>query len=331
MSIRNLTQLKKLADRAIREIESPSGPKGLYEPVKYALDGSGKRLRPLLLFALAESFGVNPENYLSQGAAIEMFHNFTLLHDDIMDNASMRHGLPTVHCKWNIPTAILSGDAMMTFSDILMMRNLPENITHKVMMIFSDTAMKIYDGQQMDMDFENEKRVSIDDYIEMIMLKTGALFGCAAGIGLLLAHREPSSKTNVLFKNIVKLGYLIGVVFQLQDDFLDTYGDSKTFGKMIGGDILNDKKTWLMITALNSELKDEVKALSSNKNISGADKIREMKAIFNRLSLSEKINTEIDKNVKLAYETLDVVGADMVQGGKELIKDYIKLIIGRDK
>ncbi|MCH5248001.1 MAG: polyprenyl synthetase family protein [Muribaculaceae bacterium] len=331
MNLKTIQQLKKLADRSIDDVKFTTGPKGLYDPVKYALDGSGKRLRPLLLLVMAEAFGADAEKYLHQAAALEMFHNFTLVHDDIMDKASLRHGVATVYRKWNVPTAILCGDAMLTYSNILMMDGLPQSVIHRVMMIFSETSMKIYEGQQLDMDFETSGKVTIDEYIEMIMLKTGALFGCSTAIGLLLSKDEKTPSMNILFKNVVKLGYLIGVIFQLQDDMLDTFGNSQTFGKVIGGDILNDKKTWLLINALNSNLKNEVKRVIANKELTGDEKIKEMKTLYDRLQLKEKITTEINKNVKLASETLDSIGENLVPGGKELIWEYINLIIGREK
>ena len=199
--------------------------------------------------------GKDPMTAIHQAVAIEMFHNFTLLHDDVMDNADVRRGRPTVHRKWDEETAILSGDAMLTTSTMLLAIKAGENLA-SALDLFNGTAMNIYEGQQLDMDFEKRLDVSIEEYMEMIRLKTSVLLGCACGMGALMA-RTPF-ETQLQFFNY---GVNLGLAFQLQDDYLDTYGDPKTFGKAIGGDILNDKKTRLLIMALKEDQTGEVRNL----------------------------------------------------------------------
>lgn len=254
----------------------PTVPQGLYEPVRYMLGGGGKRLRPVLLCASAHAFGVQPDHVRPQALGIEMFHNFTLLHDDVMDNADVRHGRPTVHCKWNVPTAILSGDTMLTLASTLM-GECDSDCRADILDLFNRTAIMIYEGQQYDMNFETIDNVTVDEYIEMIRLKTAVLLASACKLGVMLA-RQPMD----VCRDMYEFGELMGLAFQLRDDYLDTYGDEATFGKAIGGDILNDKKTWLRVKA--SELAgDELHQLSQ---LEGKEKIKEITALYSRLGVN---------------------------------------------
>lgn len=235
----------KLVDDAIAALKLPAEPAGLYRPIEYTLEGGGKRLRPVLALAAAEACGSHPGDTLNQALAIEVFHNFTLLHDDVMDRADMRRGRPTVHHKWDDNTAILSGDAMLTLATSLLADG-AGNLLGKILALFNHTAMQIYEGQQYDIDYENRNDVTVDQYMSMIYLKTSVLLGCACRMGGIMA----GASEHVL-DALYDYGANLGMAFQLRDDYLDTFGDPDVFGKKIGGDILNDKKTWLRISAMS--------------------------------------------------------------------------------
>lgn len=287
-----------MVNQAIANLKLPSQPAGLYDPIRYTLDCGGKRLRPVLVLSACEAMGGEPMSAIHQAIAIEMFHNFTLLHDDVMDNADVRRGRPTVHKKWNEETAILSGDAMLTTSTMLLAIKAGDKLA-TALDLFNGTAMNIYEGQQYDMDFETRLDVSVEEYIEMIRLKTSVLLGCACGMGALMAGADFESQ--VAFFNY---GVNLGLAFQLQDDYLDTYGNPETFGKAIGGDILNDKKTWLLIMALNEDKTGTVKALIGD-NSNQQEKIEKVRAIYNSLGLPDRIHELIRAYIDSAIACLD--------------------------
>lgn len=287
-----------MVNQAIANLKLPSQPAGLYDPIRYTLDCGGKRLRPVLILSACEAMGGEPMSAIHQAIAIEMFHNFTLLHDDVMDNADVRRGRPTVHKKWNEETAILSGDAMLTTSTMLLAIKAGDKLA-TALDLFNGTAMNIYEGQQYDMDFETRLDVSVEEYIEMIRLKTSVLLGCACGMGALMAGADFESQ--VAFFNY---GVNLGLAFQLQDDYLDTYGNPETFGKAIGGDILNDKKTWLLIMALNEDKTGTVKALIGD-NSNPQEKIEKVRAIYNSLGLPDRIHELIRAYIDSAIACLD--------------------------
>ena len=220
-------------------------PASLYEPVKYVLSIGGKRIRPVLMLLAYNLFKDDPKSILMQACALETYHNYTLLHDDLMDNADLRRGQPTVHRKWNANTAILSGDSMLVLAYQRMAQCRRDKLAD-VLQLFTETALEIGEGQQYDMDFEQRNDVSEAEYIEMIRLKTSVLLACALKIGAILAD-APAADCD----NLYRFGEQIGLAFQLQDDFLDVYGDPKVFGKAIGGDILCNKKTFMLINAYN--------------------------------------------------------------------------------
>lgn len=287
-------------NEAISEIEYPTSPRGLYEPIEYTLEGGGKRIRPVLALAVCDALGVPLDVVKYQAMGIEMFHNFTLLHDDVMDKADMRRGKPTVHIKWNDSTAILSGDAMLTMATQLVCRNAGEK-TAEALQLFNRTAMEVYDGQQYDMDFESRMNVTVDEYINMIKLKTSVLLGCACEMGAIMAGADMSVR-----QAFYSYGLKLGLAFQLQDDYLDTYGDPAVFGKKIGGDILNDKKTWLLISALDQDDSGEL-AMVVGKNIAPELKIATVKSVYNRLKLADKCRGLIDRYAKEAIAHLDAL------------------------
>jgi len=289
-----------IIEREIADIRFPLSPAGLYAPIKYILDGGGKRLRPTLLMASAEAFGLEAVKVARQALGIEMFHNFTLMHDDVMDRADVRRGRPTVHRRWNDSTAILSGDAMLTMAAQAMACCPPEK-QEAVLALFNTTAMEIYEGQQYDMDFENRNDVGVDEYLMMIRLKTSVLLACACRIGAMLAGASEKG-----CDAMYRYGELLGLAFQLKDDYLDTYGDPTIFGKEIGGDIINEKKTWLWINAM-AERKEAMCDVLDRK-LTDYLKIREIKAIYDSLDLPARSHELILGYSTAAVEALDDAG-----------------------
>ena len=294
--------LVKYINSAISKIKYPDEPSGLYEPIKYTLSDGGKRLRPLLTLATCDALGGDIDGAKNQAIGVEIFHNFTLLHDDVMDNADMRRGKATVHRKWNEATAILSGDAMLTLATQFMTKGDGTKIWD-VISLFNTTAMEVYQGQQYDMDFEKRLDVTVDEYLEMIRLKTSVLLGCACKLGAIMAGAFDSEQ-----KAFYKFGVKLGLAFQLQDDFLDTYGDPNVFGKKIGGDILNDKKTWLLISALNEDNSGNLKEIVGNKEIASEEKIAQVKAIYDSLNLGNRCKELMEKYATEAIDALKTVG-----------------------
>lgn len=260
----------------------PSHPKGLYEPIEYTLRSGGKRLRPTLLLAAYKGYKDDVSNVRSQCIGIEMFHNFTLLHDDLMDKSEVRRGLPTVHKCWNANTAILSGDTMLTMATQLI-SDCADSHLRAVLNLFNATAIEIYEGQQLDMDFETRRDVTVDEYMKMIRLKTSVLLGCSLKTGAIIAD-APDADADALYR----FGLLLGIGFQLRDDYLDTFGDPLLFGKQIGGDILNDKKTWLMITACEEDNSGVMKKIAENR-LEGEEKINAVRDVYLDLNLDKRI------------------------------------------
>lgn len=291
-------QYLTIIEQAVASIRYPKQPDGLYAPIRYTLEGGGKRLRPMLTLASCQAFGVEPETAINQAVGIEMFHNFTLLHDDVMDRADMRRGRATVHVRWNDSTAILSGDAMLTLAGMLVARECPAQRLNDVTSLFNRTAMEIYEGQQYDMDFEQRTDVTVAEYMEMIRLKTSVLLGCACRMGAIMADAEVDDQ-----KAIYRYGEKLGLAFQLRDDFLDTYGDPIVFGKEIGGDILNDKKTWLLITALAEDTTGVLLSEISHPSLRD-EKIARVRAVYDRLDLAARCNALVDTYVSDAIAEL---------------------------
>lgn len=305
----------EIIEKAVAGIVYPQQPAGLYAPIRYTLEGGGKRLRPVLLMASAKAFGAEPASVISQALGIEMFHNFTLLHDDVMDNADVRRGRPTVHRRWNNSTAILSGDAMLTMATRLIADcdggKLPE-----LLRLFNTTAMEIYEGQQFDMDFENRDDVTVDEYMEMIRLKTSVLLACACRMGAMLGgacERDCEA--------MYRYGELLGLAFQLQDDYLDTYGDPALFGKEIGGDIINEKKTWLWITAM-AECPAQMNAVL-DKKLTDYLKIKEIKEIYDSLNLPSRSHELIERYASEAVACLSDVAVTAAA------KDFFKALAAK--
>ena len=257
----------------------------LYIPIDYTLQRGGKRLRPLLCLKACEAAGANALDAINQAVAVEMFHNFTLIHDDVMDKSDTRRGRPTVFAKWGSTQAILSGDALLTLA-IQKVAECDGKNLKKVLEVFNKTALEVYEGQQLDMDFETRDDVTTDEYLEMIRLKTSVLLGCACRIGAIIGNASEN-----MCDALYKYGEMLGLAFQLRDDWLDTFGNVELFGKPIGGDIRNKKKTWLYITAQSESGFEMNEALKLNDD----ERVAKVTEIYASLDLSERCDTLIQR------------------------------------
>ncbi|MCH5218145.1 MAG: polyprenyl synthetase family protein [Muribaculaceae bacterium] len=314
------------AEMALRALKlSEKEPASLYGPVDYALSSGGKRLRPGLVMMSAESFGSEKALDASRNAAagIEMFHNFTLLHDDVMDHSEMRRGRESVWKKWDATTAILSGDTMLTLATQLVSK-VEDDKLRSVLDTFNHMALEVYEGQRLDLDFENADSVNSDIYIEMIRKKTGALLGAAGAIGAIIAG-APEKDVAAM----ATFGEMLGIAFQIQDDWLDTYGDSSTFGKPIGGDILNDKKTFLLVKAMEADA-GTVDALKvTMKELKGEAKIKAVTRIYEKLNLNEVTRQAVSFYTKQALKALK--GTSLSEEKREPFRLLVDKLTGRKK
>ena len=298
-----LENFSGMVDSALATLKYPKTAPALFAPVAYTFEGGGKRLRPCLTLAVYSALThQNPENALNQALAVEMFHNFTLLHDDVMDRAEIRRGRPTVHCRWNDNVAILSGDSMLTYATQLLAKEAGDKLD-KMLDMFNKTAMEVFQGQQLDMEFESRNNVSISEYLEMIGLKTSVLLGCACALGAIKADASDKD-TEAMYS----YGFEMGLAFQLRDDWLDTFGDPAIFGKEIGGDIINNKKTWLLITA-HEEEPDEIEGILS-EDLENHEKISQVIRVYNHLNLSSRCDELCIEMAQRAIESLNKVTMD---------------------
>jgi len=282
-------------------------PRSLFVPIEYILSIGGKHIRPALTLIACNIFSEAVDNAIKPALGLEVFHNFTLLHDDLMDQADKRRNRPTVHKKWNNNTAILSGDAMVIAAYRLISET-PEPHLKKVLDLFSQTAMEICCGQQYDMDFEQRNDVREDEYIEMIRLKTAVLMACCLKTGAIVGGAREKDADR-----LYRFGINIGLAFQLQDDLLDVYGDSATFGKNIGGDILCDKKTFLLINALrlaNPSQKAAIERFKDGNSFEPLDKITTYTDIYNTLNIKDITLKKIDCYYQLAMKELESLEAE---------------------
>lgn len=279
-------------------------PSGLYDPVKYVLSMGGKRIRPVLMLLSYGLFKDDVESVLMSACALETYHNYTLLHDDLMDNADMRRGHETVHRKWDANTAILSGDSMLVLAYERMAKCNPVYLSD-VLHTFTETALEIGEGQQYDMEFETRNDVTEDEYIEMIRLKTSVLLACAQKIGAILAGASKQDQDN-----LYKFGEQIGLAFQLQDDYLDVYGDPKVFGKKVGGDIICNKKTYMLINAYNradAEQRRELQHWMEAETFNSDEKVAAVTAIYNKVGVDKLAIEKIAYYFEESKKYLDAV------------------------
>ncbi|MBP7397217.1 MAG: polyprenyl synthetase family protein [Flavobacterium sp.] len=282
-------------------------PRNLYDPIQYILSLGGKRMRPVLTLMSAEIFDVSYEKALPAAMAVEVFHNFSLVHDDIMDAAPLRRGNVTVHEKWDTNTGILSGDAMLILAYQYFEKYEPK-IFRKLAKLFSKTALEVCEGQQWDVDFETRTDVTIPEYLKMIEFKTAVLVAAAMKMGAIIAK---TSKTNA--KLIYEFGLNLGIAFQLQDDYLDAFGDPATFGKQVGGDIIENKKTFLFLKAMefsNATLQARLLYLFTEYTDNVEAKIEEVKQIFNESGASQATQDAIKEFTQNAFDTLDKMNID---------------------
>lgn len=293
-------------------------PANLYQPILYTLSQGGKRLRPRLVLMATEAFDGDMEKAIYPAAAFEMLHNFTLIHDDIMDDAPIRRGKPTVYKQWNGNIAILSGDALANMA-LIEMLDTPisaENVV-KLTKLFAQTSVEICEGQQYDLDFETCDHVSIDDYIYMIRFKTAVLLAACLKAGAMISNAPEEAQ-----ESIYQFGISIGLAFQLKDDLLDVYGDKAVFGKKIGGDIRENKKTYLYLRALEDAdefSRNELLRLFSSTDFDEEEKFQAVSAIFNKLKIKEKTENKIEELVQRAFIELDKI--QIPDSKKNIFKD----------
>ena len=305
-------------------------PQGLYAPIKYVMSLGGKRVRPSLMLLAYKLWKDDEDKILPQAVALEMYHNFTLLHDDVMDNADMRRGCPTVHKKWDVNTAILSGDEMLCLAFSMMHENSAirdSAILSKVFECFARTTSEINEGQQYDIDFESRTDVSEDEYIEMIRLKTSVLLACATKIGALLAD-APSEDVARLYR----FGEALGLSFQLQDDYLDVYGDPATFGKNIGGDILANKKTFMLINAMQRATGEDKASLMGwieKEAPNPQEKIQAVTSIYNKLEIDKLALQKIESYYNEAITALNEI--NVPEERKASLRAYADMMLKRNK
>ena len=321
---------EKVLDQAVKDlfgkIEFQKSPEGLYDPLRYMIAIGGKRIRPRLCLATYGIFAdeLTPQ-VLEPAAGLEVFHTFTLIHDDIMDRSPLRRGHATVWKKWNEDTAILSGDVMFIDS-YRRISQAPAALLPQVLALFSKTASEVCDGQQLDMDFEKRSSVSMDEYMQMIGLKTGVLIACAAQMGALIAGADERSQ-----KCLYDYGYELGLAFQVADDYLDAYGDQKVFGKPIGGDILNEKKSWLTVKANELGAKGLEEALAAPAVTEGEkqDKIARVMDIYAGVGIADAAREAIGQLSDNAIAKASA--ASMDAAGFEALKRFADSLVGRAK
>ena len=320
------TQLLQMVEEAIASLPLEREPRGLYEPIRYVLSLGGKRIRPVLMLMAYNLYRGDVKPSLMPAIGLEVFHNFTLLHDDLMDRAEVRRGKTCVHLKWDDNTAILSGDNMLVLSFKYMMR-CDETKMPEVMRIFSKTAIEIDEGQQYDVDFETRNDVTEAEYIEMIRLKTSVLLACALQIGATLAD-APKQDAEALYR----FGECLGLAFQLQDDYLDVYGDPAVFGKKIGGDILCNKKTFMLINALlnaSEEDRAELQRWIESKDCNPDKKIQAVTALYTKIGVDRMAKERMSAYYEEAKACLDKVG--LPEQRKQMLREIALELMGRQK
>lgn len=299
-------------------------PASLYEPIDYILQLGGKRLRPVLTLIAADIFGINYKKALDAALSIEVFHNFSLIHDDIMDDAPLRRGEKTVHEKWDINTGILSGDAMLIMAYQLF-ENYEPKIFQALAKLFSKTALEVCEGQQYDVDFETRNDVSVSEYLKMIEYKTAVLVGAAMKMGAIVANASEEDQ-----HSIYEFGKNLGIAFQLQDDYLDAFGNPETFGKQVGGDIIENKKTYLYIKALefsNEDNKAKISELFSETRDNKEQKIETVKRIFIESGSAKATKEAIEDFTNKAFRVLD--NMSISQNNKLLLKAFGRNLMNR--
>ncbi len=322
----NLRKYINCINQALKGPEFSGVPEELYAPIRYILDLNGKRIRPLLTLLSYGMFKDDPFDVVYPSLAVEVFHNFTLMHDDIMDNAPIRRGKATVHEKWNENIALLSGDAMLVKAYGFFTK-IPEDKIRICIDKFNSCAVKVCEGQQLDMNFEERARVSIEQYLEMIKLKTAVLLGYSLELGSILGNASDADR-----KALQELGINLGIGFQLKDDLLDIYGETDKFGKQVGGDIISNKKTFLLIKATDCATETQMKELEywiGLKEFNPDEKVRAMMDIFAQTNVKVSAEDKINEFFKKGYNNLDSISVDEVR--KSDLRSLMDFLISRDK
>ncbi len=295
----SLLNLQMLLETELEKITFPEYPKNLYDPLRYFMTIGGKRIRPLLALLACDAVGENPKKAINAAIAVELFHNFSLIHDDIMDEAPLRRGMQTIHTKWNEHIAILSGDVLFVEAYKFLSLNDPA-ILGELLTVFNQTSAEVCEGQQMDMDFEQLETVAIDTYIEMIRLKTSVLLGCSLKMGAIVGG---ASKENA--KKLYDFGQHVGIAFQIQDDILDLYADPDKFGKQVGGDVMANKKTILALVAEAEASEAQKLTLKTYRAIDSPElKVQKTRELFNQLNAKEKCEQLKLKHNAAAFNAL---------------------------
>lgn len=315
------TQLQEIIENAIPKIVYPAHPADLYEPIRYIMSLGGKRIRPVMVLMATELFTDEIDKALDVALAIETFHNFTLVHDDIMDNAPLRRGKQTVHEKWGSNNAILSGDVMMVESNKHLSK-VDISVLKPVLDTFNATAQGVCEGQQLDMEFETRDNVAISEYLEMIRLKTAVLLGGAMKLGAIVGGADHQNA-----ELLYQFGENLGVAFQLQDDILDVYGDPEKFGKQVGGDIISNKKTFLHLTAKELVKPEELSILLESRE-NAEMKVKAVTQLYDDYQVKELANLEMEKYLSKAYQAID--GITVSEDRKVYFRQLVKQIMERE-
>jgi len=322
------SSLFQILNKAIDEQQSSlnnSSPKEMYEPMSYIIGLGGKRVRPLLTLVGCDIFDVNPSQAIHAALAVELFHNFSLIHDDILDSAPLRRGNTTVHEKWNHNIALLSGDGMMVKAFDVLAKSNPNQVS-KLLNLFSKTGLEVCEGQQYDMNFETQDKVSVENYIHMITYKTAVLLGCSLQMGAICANASEENQ-----KHLYEFGKHVGIAFQILDDVLDVYADDEKFGKQVGGDIISNKKTFMLLDAFelaNEEQTKELNQLLNSKVISNGDKVKQVTALYNTLGVKELAIKEANKHTDIALKHLEELDANTAK--KNNLKAFALHLLNRE-
>ena len=319
------SELLQMVNKAIESLPYDRKPSALYDPIKYVLSLGGKRLRPVLMLMAYNMFKEDVERILMPAIAIETYHNFTLLHDDLMDRAEVRRGKPCVHKKWNDNAAILSGDNMLVLAFYRMIQ-CDEKYMPSVLRLFTETALEIDEGQQFDIDFESRSDVTEDEYIEMIRLKTSVLLACALKIGGILGGATEQD-ADALYE----FGEKLGLAFQLQDDYLDVYGNFKTFGKQIGGDIMCNKKTYMLINAqllANEEQARELTMWLNKENPQREEKVAAVTRLYDKIGVPQLVQNKINQYYQEAAQALARIS--LPQERTAVLWNYAQSMLNRE-
>lgn len=319
-------ELLAMLNRHLASLPYDRRPASLYEPIRYVLSMGGKRIRPVLMLLAYNLFKDDPEAILPVACGLETYHNYTLLHDDLMDNAPMRRGKATVHTRWDANTAILSGDTMLVLA-YQRMASCPDDKLREVIGCFTETALEIGEGQQYDMDFEKRDDVREEEYIEMIRLKTSVLLACALKIGAILGDAAGDDAAS-----LYKFGELVGLAFQLQDDYLDVYGNPEVFGKAIGGDILSNKKTYMLINAFNlsnAAQRQELMRWINAKEFDNKEKIAAVTRLYDEIGIARLAQDKIARYYEQSLRFLDAVSVP--EERKQQLAAYTREMMHREK